>query len=154
MSHPCHGMFAIVFAKEDIDMDDGKNKLDRLSFLFVYGTLRKGFPNHFFLEKGIFCGSARTKERYALFAGGLPYASKDLAISIIVGEVFQVDGKTLGRIDQLEGHPDCYRREKAEVILKDGAMVWAWIYFNPSPRGRLIKSGDYAESTTLKMRRQ
>jgi gamma-glutamylaminecyclotransferase len=134
-------------------MDDGKNKLDRLSFLFVYGTLRKGFPNHFFLEKGTFCGNARTKERYALFAEGVPYASKVRAVSGIVGEVFQVDGKTLRRIDQLEGHPDWYRREKIEVILIDGASVWAWIYFSPSPRGRLIKSGDYAESETINMRR-
>lgn len=134
-------------------MDDGKKGLDRHHTLFVYGTLRKGFWNHSFLKGSIFCGMARTKEKYALFVEGIPYVSKIGGGSEIVGEVFQVDGKTLKRIDGLEGHPDWYRREKVQVILENGSNISAWIYFNGSPRGKLVECGDFAKVRNLRGRR-
>ena len=134
-------------------MEDGKERLDRLNLLFVYGTLRCGFCNHFLLHGATFYGLARSREKYALFVEGIPYVSRAEAVSRIVGEVFQVDEETLEQVDRLEGHPHWYRREEIEVTLADGSNVWAWMYFNESPRGRLIESGDYADRETERKRR-
>ena len=134
-------------------MEDGKERLAQINALFVYGTLRQGFCNHFLLKGATFCGVVRTRGKYALYAEGIPYVSKAEAVSEIVGEVFQVDEETLERVDRLEGHPHWYRREETEVILADGSNVWAWMYFNESPRGRLIESGDYADRETERKRR-
>jgi gamma-glutamylcyclotransferase (GGCT)/AIG2-like uncharacterized protein YtfP len=41
----------------------------------------------------------------------------------------------------LEGHPDDYRREKIWVVTNLGRHYWAWAYFYPEARGRLLTSG-------------
>ena len=112
--------------------------------VFVYGTLRKGFCNHHFLRRAKFLGRARTKEKYALYVGEFPYVVKNRPVSFIVGEVYAVDNAALAALDELEGHPNCYKREKIKVRLEDGQEVGAWIYFYPRPRGKLIRKGDFA----------
>ncbi len=87
-------------------MRDARLDASRLHALFVYGTLRQGFSNHYLLEGAVFQGFARTTKRYSLFAERIPYVSKAAAVLRIFGEVFLVDGKTLGLVDRLEGHPD------------------------------------------------
>jgi gamma-glutamylaminecyclotransferase len=117
----------------------------RKHIIFVYGTLRNGFGNHYLLESSTFIGVAKTKEKYALYARGIPFLSRTKAVSTVLGEVYAVDETTLGRLDQLEGHPTWYRREKAVVVLHDGTEVVAWIYFCDQPEGELIESGDYLQ---------
>jgi gamma-glutamylaminecyclotransferase len=111
--------------------------------VFVYGTLRQGQWNHHFLESSRFVGMAKTKERFALYGTGIPFLSRRKAISQVTGEVYAVDDATLERLDELEGHPDGYRREQADVVLEDGTVLKAWIYFHDAPYGDLIKSGDF-----------
>ena len=111
--------------------------------VFVYGTLKRGFPNHFFLERATFLGAGRTSAKYALYEGEYPFVIKDEAVSRIAGEVYEVDDVTLARLDQLEQHPDFYRREQAEVMLTSGFLVTAWVYFFPRPEGVLVPSGDW-----------
>jgi len=112
--------------------------------IFVYGTLRKGFGNHHLLENAEFLGTGRTKEKYKMTANGIPFVSKSEPVSYIIGEVYEVDKKTLKRLDRLEGHPDWYKREKVKIILETGKEVEAWIYFNEISQGRhLIKNGDF-----------
>ncbi|MDR3557263.1 MAG: gamma-glutamylcyclotransferase [Syntrophobacteraceae bacterium] len=113
--------------------------------MFVYGTLRRGFENHFLLDGAIFLGPARTRGKYALFSENIPYVSKTKEISTVAGEVYRVDSPTLERIDLLEGHPNWYVREMIEVVLQDGSIVSAWIYFCPAPEGILVESGDYGD---------
>ncbi len=114
------------------------------NLIFVYGTLRKGFGNHRLLENAEFLGTGRTKEKYKMTANGIPFVSKNEPVSYIIGEVYKIDDKTLKRLDELEGHPDWYKREKVKIILETGKEVEAWIYFNEVSEGRyLIKSGDF-----------
>lgn len=47
----------------------------------------------------------------------------------IEGELVEVDGEQLARIDRLERHPDWYRRERITLI--DGRE--AWMYLHPVP---------------------
>ena len=111
--------------------------------IFVYGTLRSGGGNSRLLRESELVSIAKTDGKYALYVEGIPYAVKKEEVSRIIGEVWSVNSDTLQSIDLLEGHPNWYVRELINVILTDANMLRAWIYFNPSPRGRLVESGDY-----------
>ena len=121
--------------------------------VFVYGTLRKGQRNHYLLDRSKFLGMAKTKKRYALYGDGVPFLSRTRAVSQVTGEVYSVDGATLLNLDRLEGHPDAYKREPAEVVLQDGTELSAWIYFCDTPRGNLIESGDFLQKTSPRRRK-
>lgn len=127
-------------------------------YVFVYGTLRKGFGNHYLLKEAEFVGFAKTKEKYTMYERVIPFVSKDRKTSQIVGEVYLVDDNTLSRLDHLEGHPYWYYREMIDIILyrgqydsvpkntyNHGEELKAWIYFNDIEKGRIIISGDYLD---------
>ena len=114
----------------------------RLHTIFVYGTLKKGFSNHFFLSGARYLGPARTVDRYALYVDMYPGVYPRDQISPIVGQLFEVDSVTLSRLDDLEDHPRLYRRELIEVETDEGRRT-AWIYFYPEKSGRLIASGEF-----------
>jgi gamma-glutamylcyclotransferase (GGCT)/AIG2-like uncharacterized protein YtfP len=112
-----------------------------MHYIFVYGTLRRGFWNHHLLKDSEFIGEGITKEKYSLYADEIPYVVKE-PLTQIKGELYIVDDETLERLDLLEGHPSFYTRELVDVIV-DNKIYKAWIYFYPAPEGELIKSGDY-----------
>jgi len=115
-------------------------------FVFVYGTLRRGFWNNRLLAKSVFLGSGKTKHLYAMYVGGIPYAVKE-EVSQIVGEVFGVDQETLEDLDRLEAHPSWYERQEVEVVLDDGQELVAWMYFSRQAQGELRASGDFLDAT-------
>lgn len=112
--------------------------------VFVYGTLKRGFSNHFFLEGARCRGRARTREHYALYEGEYPFVFRKERVGPIYGEVYEVDTQTLMKLDRLEEHPDYYCRDQVEVVLDDGGSLTAWLYFFPAPQGRLIRSGEWS----------
>jgi len=116
-----------------------------MDFVFVYGTLRKGFGNYRLLSDAEFIGNAKTKDKYIMYARGIPFVSKNFSQSHIVGEVYKVDKKTLRDLDRLEGHPNWYYREKVPVILEDGKEIEAWIYFNDMENGHTVETGDFVD---------
>jgi gamma-glutamylcyclotransferase (GGCT)/AIG2-like uncharacterized protein YtfP len=111
--------------------------------VFVYGTLKRGCSNHFFLEEARCLGRGRTLHAYALYEGEYPFVIREEHLTPIQGEVYEVDGQTLQRLDRLEEHPDYYRRDQVDVVLEDGSKLLAWLYFFPTPRGRFIESGEW-----------
>lgn len=117
--------------------------------VFVYGTLRKGYTNHFYLNKAEFLGNATTKEHYGMFGGRIPFVNKNYALYPIEGELYRVTPSELKELDRLEGHPEFYRRERIQVVMNDtNEVVEAFIYFcdyNTNP----FKSGNYAEKFPL-----
>ena len=112
-------------------------------YVFVYGTLRKGFGNHHLLRNAKFIGEGLTKEKYSLYATSIPYVVKEPLIRI-KGELYEVDDFILEELDYLEGHPHFYERELIDVVVNN-KVYKAWMYFYPEPRGNLIKSGDYKD---------
>ena len=119
------------------------------TLLFVYGTLRRGFSNHeVYLADAFLVGKAVTAEKYALFVDDFPYLTRRPKVSRIVGELYRIDRPTLDLIDCLEGHPDDYRREQIWVVTNLGRHYWAWAYFYPEARGRLLTSGRYDSDDT------
>ncbi len=111
--------------------------------IFVYGTLLRGLSNHGLLAEAKFLGPAATKDRYALYLDIFPKVIREEPVSIIMGELYLVDGLTLARLDDLEDHPFAYRREQVPVIMDDGEEAPAWLYFHPQPSGLLVANGDF-----------
>lgn len=125
--------------------------------IFVYGTLKKGFSNHWLLEDQEFIGKAETTLDYVMLGQGIPYVyESDKAYrgdvgyplelvkgSKIKGELYKVSDEALARIDQLEGHPRWYCRKQINVRVDIGnkhlscyysMTTKAWIYFMRTER--------------------
>jgi gamma-glutamylcyclotransferase (GGCT)/AIG2-like uncharacterized protein YtfP len=126
--------------------------------LFVYGTLRRGFEPHSYLRRrsARFLGEGSIAGRlYDLgeYPGAIP---SDLPGDEIQGELYELKNprahlQVLDEVEEFDPeHPDTslFVREPAEVRLKSGETVEAWVYFLPKkPRNaRLIQSGDFAEA--------
>lgn len=131
-------------------MPDNMKEIERASdntAVFVYGTLKKGFGNHYLLSDAALLGQAVTKEHYALYVSGIPFVTRNKQVSPIHGEVYLVGQATLKDLDRLEGHPNWYKREQISVYLQNPdqsiKQVLAWIYFFPNPTGRLQTDGIY-----------
>lgn len=101
--------------------------------MFVYGTLKKGFSNHYFLDDAKFIDYAITCEKYQMYpciGNGYPFVIKSENISQIEGEVYEITSKkTLENIDMLEDYPDLYLKELIKVKLFNEKIVEALIYF-------------------------
>lgn len=99
--------------------------------VFVYGTLRRGEPNHgWFLEDSEFLGKARTAGRLVNL-GAFPGLLEDPTTEV-EGEVYRVTATTLAGLDQLEGHPHMYQRREVDARLITGQTVLVQVYvFRP-----------------------
>lgn len=99
-------------------------------FLFVYGTLKQGFPNHHLNQGQRVAGRFRTRQRYRLHVVRL--AHEDRAPWLIwdgeqgeqvCGELYEVPLAALPQIDALEeeGLPGGYERRAVLLETEDGA---------------------------------
>jgi gamma-glutamylcyclotransferase (GGCT)/AIG2-like uncharacterized protein YtfP len=76
--------------------------------LFVYGTLKEGFPNHPFLKGARRLDDAIMDETILLHLGGYPgMISGDGAV---YGELYEITEDMLPALDRLEGHPMLFKR--------------------------------------------
>lgn len=133
-------------------------------FLFVYGSLRKGFNSdaHNYISK-YFSFVADAKVRGKLYdLGDYPAAIPTSENIFITGELYYLknENEYEWAIEQLddyegvyvdEGEKPLYRREQATIILDDKNVV-AWMYwYNRNIEGMpLIASGDVLEYKKLK----
>jgi gamma-glutamylaminecyclotransferase len=93
-----------------------------LHLVFVYGTLKKGFPNHaHYMASAGFLGRYQTLQKYPLVLFGSRHVPGMLDRPgdghHIEGELYEVNDECLGRMDVLEGinEPDGYRRRTISV---------------------------------------
>jgi gamma-glutamylcyclotransferase (GGCT)/AIG2-like uncharacterized protein YtfP len=113
-----------------------------LARVFVYGTLRAGERNHRLLNGAAFVGLARTEPRFRMVDLGHFPAIVAGGSTPIEGEVYEVDGAMLARLDQLEGHPRFYTR--TPIPLADGSEALAYLLRPTQVEGRpLIASGNW-----------
>lgn len=96
--------------------------------LAVYGTLKKGFHNHYFLKSSEFIGKGVTKDEYTMTKSSIPFVNETGSTPIKV-EVYKISPITLSNIDLLEGHPNWYNRKEVKIKIDD-KLISAWLYFN------------------------
>lgn len=114
-------------------------------YLFVYGSMKKGFQNHERLQNAEYIGNFKTSGQYTMYADTskmFPYVIEDEKRFQIYGELYKiVSKKDFEEIDIMEGVPDFYRRKQINVIEVNGNRKFsAWIYFRSvtNPR-RLVR---------------
>nr|XP_033323382.1 putative gamma-glutamylcyclotransferase CG2811 isoform X1 [Megalopta genalis] len=134
--------------------------------VFVYGTLKRGEPNHSLISDAAngyskFLGLGRTSVPYPLIIAtryNIPFLLKKPGVGHhVIGEVYDVDTKMLSKLDELEEHPGFYERAMADVILAPerklkgtdkfeevGTMMKVWIYFLPKFRESLLETPMYS----------
>jgi gamma-glutamylcyclotransferase (GGCT)/AIG2-like uncharacterized protein YtfP len=102
-----------------------------MTTVFVYGTLKRGFSNWRALlaERSTFLGEAvSVAADFAMLDGSFPRLLRRPHGHPVFGELFEVDRKTLQRLDRLENHPMWYQRQRRRFRKADGATVQAWVY--------------------------
>lgn len=111
--------------------------------VFVYGTLLSGFHNHErCLRTGKRLGATRTANAHyrMVDVNYFPGVFLD-GTDAIVGEVYEVDDRTMERLDRLEGFPFMYTR--VEVDLEGHGNAWMYIYNRTAERLPTIPNGDF-----------
>ena len=110
--------------------------------VFAYGSLKRGFRNHHFLETSRFIGTGTTHRDFDLLdLGYFPAAIRPGAFAIR-GELFGVGRHTLTVLDRLEGNGVFYRREQHPVIIEGAGPVTAWIYLLLERSGPPVVAAD------------
>lgn len=113
-----------------------KDNVIQENLVAVYGTLKKGHGNYYrYLTDSKFVGSGKTKDKYPLLIQGLPYLLNEKGVGHNVKvDLFKVSDTVLGKLDQLEGHPQWYCRKQIQIQMSRNKVVTAWIYFNPQTK--------------------
>ena len=116
--------------------------------VFVYGTLKRGFPNHHYMTGATYIGDARTVDAYPLVVGGTwftPYLIPETGDGHRVkGEIWDVPEPMMPALDQLESvHlPNGYRRKVIAVVFEGtGERTEAWAYFRERQHITVIHTG-------------
>lgn len=99
-------------------------------YLFVYGTLKKGYGNNRLLYDSEFVCEEETKDSYFLGGSSIPYmippefAPEGVELHPVRGEVWKLDDHyTLDIVDSLEGHPRWYYRS---LITTSQGPTWSY----------------------------
>lgn len=105
--------------------------------VFVYGTLKRGFGNHSYLNGSEFLGIGvlRDSRMELVSLGFCPAVVKvhEEKGNGVAGELYSVNHKTLRRLDALEGNGFLYAREQFEVDYychktETTKAAVAWVY--------------------------
>lgn len=116
----------------------GKNEY----FLFVYGTLKMGYPNSDYLAHADFLGDFEVNGcmmaelEYMPALVTYPVFNNEAKAARVKGEVYCVSSAHLQQIDKLEGHPRLFER-----------MELCWLELTP---GRYVRIQTYIWKGNLK----
>jgi gamma-glutamylaminecyclotransferase len=106
------------------------------TILFLYGTLKRGQKNHRLLEGQRFVGDATIEPRYRLYdLGPYPGMVIDVANGLAVaGELWELDDGCLAKLDEFEGVPELYVRQRVALQGID-EPVESFLYNRTIPPG-------------------
>lgn len=130
-------------------------KLRGIVPVFVYGTLRRGFHNHHYLEDLPYLGAASTTiEKYEMrdaAGGSFPVVferkmkdgkRKNPVAGRIIGEVYAVDPRTMLSLDRLEDNGRMYHRTEQWIFL-DEQKIHNNAKFHPSIKCYMYIGNEY-----------
>ena len=107
----------------------------------VYGSLRKTLHNHYLLQNAEFVGNDALPAEYSMHSlGGLPGVCKGGDTSIVL-ELYRVTDEERDRLDQLEGHPDWYKREEVPTV--QGNMPFVYFLTEEEIGQQPVVDGDW-----------
>lgn len=110
--------------------------------VFVYGTLLRGESNHRYLSGARYVCELTTPASYDLFDLGSFPAMVAGGSTAVRGEVWACSRAVLARLDELEEHPEFFRRVPIE--LEDGLTVDSYLLSGAeASRHPRIASGDW-----------
>ena len=101
----------------------------QLKKVFVYGTLKKGEPNHHWLTKSEngfsnFVCNAVTKQKMPLVIVSkynIPMLLNKPGVgNYVTGEIYEVDDSMFAKLDELEDYPSFYNREIQDMNIGVG----------------------------------
>lgn len=111
--------------KREAEVDDQR-------FIFVYGSLKRGYALHHHLQLQRFCATAYTERAYRLFnLGDYPgLVESDVQPVSVSGEVFEVDAECLRQLDMVEGVCDGFYQRRPIRLSGSfrGQLVWAYFW--------------------------
>jgi gamma-glutamylcyclotransferase (GGCT)/AIG2-like uncharacterized protein YtfP len=114
-------------------------------YVFVYGSLKRGFSNHQLMKSSKFICETYTKKRYAMVdLHAFPGILKDRDVSNIHGEVYDVDDHTLEQLDIFEGK----WYERGIVELNSGFSAQIYFLKNAAiniEHSKIIETGIWIE---------
>jgi len=103
--------------------------LDDCQYLFVYGSLKKGFKNEHILQDYTFLSTCSTLEKYEMYPTSC-YSFPCLFISDreigknVKGELYKVNNELLKILDIFEGvNSGFYSREKISVTVHNNTLM-------------------------------
>ena len=124
----------------------GKTTGGKSHYVFVYGTLKRGFANAHLLDRATCLGDFRTLTKYPLVIGGQFHSPYLLDMpnrgANVKGEVYVVDDAILADLDHLENVGVNYSRKIAKVSsATDRAFVVdVFVYFKVNGMEKLVQS--------------
>jgi gamma-glutamylcyclotransferase (GGCT)/AIG2-like uncharacterized protein YtfP len=97
------------------------------TYIFVYGSLKKGFENHDILSEANYISKAKTLRKFAMYKEenqDYPYIIDDAKHGQnIDGEVYEITRKDiLQRVDDFEGAPTYFKHENIFVKTRKGKI--------------------------------
>lgn len=110
--------------------------------IFVYGTLRCGASNHFRMEGMELLASARVRGRLYR-VDWYPALVLDPDAGAVVGEIYQIQNRSLSALDEYEGPQ--YRRVLSTATDMHGQdhEVWLWEWLDSIETLQPIPNGDW-----------
>ena len=98
---------------------------DSAALVFVYGSLKRGQPNHNQMEGCSWVGKAELSGLALYDLGPFPMAVPAGPDAGLQGEIYRVNAAQLARLDRFEGAPRLYERQRWP--LRDGRAVWVYV---------------------------
>lgn len=120
-------------------------------YVFVYGSLKKNFENHFWLLSNTakFITNALTSNKsFDLVSVRDSYPSVVKGDNKIYGEIYEIDNECLRELDYLEGYPDLYTRNEYSFDTEKGKMK-ALMYVMPEKTVKKYNSDIKSESPRI-----
>lgn len=107
------------------------SEIGKKIWIATYGTLKKGYNNYeLHLTNSTYIGSGTTQDKYPLIIKDMPYLIEEVGAGHqIEVDIFTIDQQVLERLDELEDHPNWYRRKEIPINL-NGKIYSCWLYFN------------------------
>ncbi|HAA44645.1 MAG: hypothetical protein XD36_3230 [Halomonas sp. 54_146] len=126
-------------------MDHLQRDIQRCSRVAVYGTLKHGCHNHYWLEGATLLGHDRLTNLTLYDLGPYPGAKAEVSAGAVV-EVYTINAEQLALLDQLEGYFAHAPRQglyNRAIFPTQHGEAWCYLYNAETKHETLIENGEW-----------